>query len=85
MHTKVQREEIESQVADATKRGAKILTGGKRPDGADFEKGFYYLPTVLADVPADARAVTEETFGPVLPVFKVKDLDEGIAKANSSL
>jgi len=85
MHTKVQREEIEAQVADATKRGAKVLTGGKRPDGADFEKGFFYLPTVLADVPADARAVTEETFGPVLPVFKVKDLDEGIAKANSSI
>src|SRR5947199_5716143 len=47
MHTKVQREEIESQVADAVKRGARILIGGKRPDGAEFEKGFFYLPTVL--------------------------------------
>jgi acyl-CoA reductase-like NAD-dependent aldehyde dehydrogenase len=84
MHTKVQRDEIEAQVADAVKRGAKVLAGGKRPEGAQFEKGFFYLPTVLADVPEDARAVTEETFGPLLPVFKVKDLDEGIAKANSS-
>jgi len=84
MHTKVQRDEIEAQVADATKRGAKVLIGGRRPDGAEFEKGFFYLPTIIADVPEDARAVKEETFGPLLPVFKVKDLDEGIAKANSS-
>jgi acyl-CoA reductase-like NAD-dependent aldehyde dehydrogenase len=84
MHTKVQREEIEAQIEDARSRGAKVLIGGKRPEGAEFEKGFFYLPTVLADVPEDARAVREETFGPLLPVFKVKDLDEGIAKANSS-
>ncbi len=84
MHSKSQREEIESQVADAVKRGAKVLIGGKRPEGAEFEKGFYYLPTVLAGAPHDSRVVTEETFGPVLPVFKVKDLDEGIEKANSS-
>lgn len=84
MHSKVQREEIESQIADAVKRGAKVLIGGKRPEGADFEKGFYYLPTVLTEAPHDSRVVMEETFGPVLPVFKVKDLDEGIDKANSS-
>src|SRR2546423_3999130 len=84
MHSKVQREEIESQVADTVKRGAKVVFGGKRPEGAGFEKGFYYLPTVFTDAPHDSRVVTEETFGPVLPVFKVKDLDEGIEKANSS-
>jgi succinate-semialdehyde dehydrogenase/glutarate-semialdehyde dehydrogenase len=84
LHSRVQREEIESQVADTVKAGAKVLTGGKRPDGAEYEKGFYYLPTVMADAPHDSRVVTEETFGPVLPVFKVKDLEEGIEKANSS-
>ena len=84
MHTKVQREEVESQIADAVKRGAKVVLGGKRPEGAEFEKGFYYLPTILTDAPHDSRVVTEETFGPVLPVFKVKDLDEGIERANSS-
>ena len=84
MHTKVQREEIESQIADAVRRGAKVIAGGKRPEGADYEKGFFYLPTVLTDAPHDSRVVTEETFGPALPVFKVKDLDEGIEKANSS-
>jgi succinate-semialdehyde dehydrogenase/glutarate-semialdehyde dehydrogenase len=85
MHSKAQREEIESQIADTVKRGAKIVTGGKRPEGAEYEKGFYYLPTVLADAPHDSRVVTEETFGPVLPVFKVKDLDDAIEKANSSM
>ena len=84
MHSKVQREEIESQVADTLKLGAKLVCGGKRPEGAEFEKGFFYLPTVLTDAPHDSRVVTEETFGPVLPVFKVKDLDDGIEKANSS-
>jgi acyl-CoA reductase-like NAD-dependent aldehyde dehydrogenase len=84
MHTKAQREEVESQVADAVKRGARVLIGGKRPEGAEFEKGFFYLPTLLVDAPHDSRVVTEETFGPVLPVFKVKDLDEGIERANSS-
>jgi succinate-semialdehyde dehydrogenase/glutarate-semialdehyde dehydrogenase len=84
MHSRIQREEIESQIADTVKRGAKVLTGGKRPEGVEYEKGFFYLPTVLTDAPHDSRVVTEETFGPVLPVFKVKDLDEGIEKANSS-
>src|SRR3989442_6018500 len=85
MHTKVQRDEIESQVGDTVKRGAKVVTGGKRPEGSEFEKGFFYLPTALTDAPHDSRVVTEETFGPVLPAFKVKDLDEGIEKANSSM
>src|SRR3989441_2337032 len=85
MHTKTQREEIESQIADTVKRGAKVITGGKRPEGAEYEKGFFHLPTVLTDAPHDSRVVSEETFGPVLPVFKVKDLDEGIDKANSSI
>lgn len=85
LHTSAQREEIDSQVQDAVGRGAKVLIGGKRPEGAQFEKGYYYLPTVLADVPHDSRVVTEETFGPALPVFKVKDLDEAIEKANSSV
>ena len=84
MHSKVQREEIESQIADTVTRGATVLLGGKRPDGAEYEKGFFYLPTVLSNAPHDSRVVTEETFGPVLPVFKVKDLEEGIEKANSS-
>ena len=85
MHSKAQREEIESQIADTVKRGAKVVTGGKRPEGTEYEKGFFYLPAILTDAPHDSRVVTEEVFGPALPVFKVKDLDEGIEKANSSM
>jgi len=85
LHTKAQREEVEAMVADAVKQGAKVLTGGKRPQGQEFEKGFFLQPTLLADVDPDARIVVEECFGPALPILRVKDLDEAIEQANSSI
>jgi acyl-CoA reductase-like NAD-dependent aldehyde dehydrogenase len=85
LHTETQRSEVEAQVADAVKRGAKVLAGGKRPDGAEFAKGWFYPATVLTDVPEDSRMATEEVFGPAVPLFIVKDLDEAITKANSSI
>ncbi len=85
LHTERQRAEVESQVADAVKRGAKVLAGGKRPEGKEFEKGWYMEATVLRDVPEDSRMSTEEVFGPALPIFIVKDLDDAIAKANASV
>ena len=85
LHTAAQRDEIESQVNDAVDRGAKVLLGGARPEGAQYEKGNYYQPTILVDVPDDARAVQEETFGPALPIFRVGSLDEAIEKANNSM
>src|SRR5688572_1816266 len=85
MHTEKQRSEVEAQVADAVNRGAKVLAGGKRPEGKEFEKGWFMQATVLADVPEDSRMATEEVFGPALPIFIVKDLDEAIAKANASV
>ncbi|HZP97138.1 MAG TPA: aldehyde dehydrogenase family protein [Candidatus Limnocylindria bacterium] len=85
LHTEQQRAEVEAQVADAVKRGAKVLAGGKRPDAPEYAKGWYYPATVLADVPYDSRMATEEVFGPAVPLFVVKDLDEAIAKANDSI
>jgi succinate-semialdehyde dehydrogenase / glutarate-semialdehyde dehydrogenase len=85
LHTAAQRDEIESQVEDAISRGAKVLIGGARPEGAQYEKGNFYQPTILLDVPEDARAVQEETFGPLLPIFRVSSLDEAIEKANNSI
>src|SRR5881409_1242169 len=85
LHTERQRAEVESQVADAVKRGAKVLAGGKRPDGPEYAKGWFYPATVLTDVPEDSRMATEEVFGPAVPLFIVKDLDEAIAKSNSSI
>jgi succinate-semialdehyde dehydrogenase/glutarate-semialdehyde dehydrogenase len=85
IHTAAQREEIEAQVKDAIDRGAKVVLGGVRPEGEQYEKGFYYQPTILVDVPDDARAVQEETFGPLLPIFRVGSLDEAITRANNSI
>jgi acyl-CoA reductase-like NAD-dependent aldehyde dehydrogenase len=85
LHTAAQRDEVEEQVNDAVKRGARVLAGGNRPVGEAFAKGNFYLPTLLVDVDEEARVVQEEVFGPALPIMRVKDLDEGIARANSSI
>ena len=84
LHTAAQREEIESQLADAVSRGAKVLIGGKRPEDPSLAKGHFFEPAVVANVPHDSRLVQEEVFGPVLPVFRVKELDEAIALANDN-
>jgi len=75
-----QRAEVAAQVDDALDRGARALTGGALPEGT----GFYYPPTILVDVTDDMVVMHEETFGPVIPVVKVKDVDEGIRRANDS-
>jgi succinate-semialdehyde dehydrogenase/glutarate-semialdehyde dehydrogenase len=85
LHLAYQREEIEAQVEDARSRGAKVSMGGARPDGEAFARGHYYLPTLIEDAPWDSKVVTEEVFGPVLPVFRFNDLDEAIEKANDSI
>ena len=70
---------IEGYVIDAAERGARIASGGERLGNA----GFVYPLTVLADMPADARAMIEEPFGPLALLHRVSTLDEAIAKANS--
>src|SRR5690606_9103914 len=67
-------------VDDAVAKGATVLTGGTVPDG----EGYYYPPTVLTDVPLDARLVQEEIFGPVAPVFTFTDEDEALRMANDT-
>jgi succinate-semialdehyde dehydrogenase/glutarate-semialdehyde dehydrogenase len=85
LHTAAQRDEIAAQVQDAVERGARVLAGGKRPGGDAFEKGNFYLPTLLVDVDERSKVVREEVFGPVLPIIRVKDFDEAIEKANDSI
>jgi aldehyde dehydrogenase (NAD+) len=68
---------VETWVSDAVAAGAKVLTGGTR-DGATF------APTVLVDVPADAKVSCEEVFGPVLVIEAVDGVDEAFAKVNAS-
>ncbi|HWO40612.1 MAG TPA: aldehyde dehydrogenase family protein [Candidatus Eisenbacteria bacterium] len=84
IHLESQRREIEEQVEDAKARGAKTLFGGERPKGGEFDKGFFYMPTLLGNVPDDARVTKEEVFGPALPVYTFKTIDEAIEKANAS-
>jgi len=84
-HTAHQRDIVESQVADAIQRGAKIATGGKRPVGKEHMHGHFYLPTLLTEVDSESRIAKEECFGPALPIFVVKDLEEGIERANDSI
>lgn len=69
---------VDELVADAVQKGATLLTGGKRLG----EQGNFYAPTVLDNVPLDARAFNEEPFGPVALVRSFRDLDEAIAEAN---
>jgi succinate-semialdehyde dehydrogenase/glutarate-semialdehyde dehydrogenase len=85
LHSAGQRTEVEEQVADAVGRGARVLAGGARPDGAGYDKGHFYMPTLLADVDDASRVVREEVFGPALPIMRVKDLDEAIERANDSI
>jgi len=83
LHTEAQRQEVQEQVEDAVKRGAKVLFGGKQVGGMKTTN--FFEPTLLVDAPHDSRVVQEEVFGPALPIFRVKDLDEAIKLANSSI
>jgi succinate-semialdehyde dehydrogenase/glutarate-semialdehyde dehydrogenase len=73
------REAVHALVTDAVRRGARVLHGGEPASGP----GFFYPPTVLADVPADAAILHEEPFGPLAPIMGFDDLDEALAIANS--
>jgi succinate-semialdehyde dehydrogenase/glutarate-semialdehyde dehydrogenase len=75
-----QRGKVAELVEDAVGKGAQVVVGGERLDGA----GYFYRPTVLADVPADARVLGEEIFGPVAPVKGFRSEDEAIAAANDT-
>lgn len=66
-------------VGDARARGARVLCGGVARAGA----GFFYPPTVVADLPDEARLVQEEQFGPVLPVLRYTEVDDAVARANA--
>lgn len=71
-------EALEALVADAVSKGAKLLIGGERSGN----RGYFYPPTVLADVPADARVMREEPFGPLAVINPVPSLEDAIEKAN---
>jgi betaine-aldehyde dehydrogenase len=76
------RNKVAEHVAEAQAKGAKILTGGKAP--AQFEKGWFYEPTVMTNVNHSMRCMREETFGPTIPIMTYRTFDEAIALANDT-
>ncbi len=76
------REKVEQLTADALSRGARLVTGGKRPEGRN--RGYFFEPTIVADVPDDALIMSEEPFGPIAPVAGFSDFGDVLKRANST-
>jgi len=72
---------LEEQVADAISKGAKVIVGGKRPEGIE---GAYYEPTLLTNITSDMRVWREEVFGPVLPIVSFDSEAEAVSMANDT-
>jgi succinate-semialdehyde dehydrogenase / glutarate-semialdehyde dehydrogenase len=75
-----QRHKVEELVQDAVQKGAQVVVGGERVDGA----GYFYPPTVLAAIPDNARLLKEEIFGPVAPVKSFSDDEQAVSWANDT-
>ncbi|GAB3061600.1 aldehyde dehydrogenase family protein [Intrasporangium mesophilum] len=71
-------------VERAVKEGASLRTGGGQPEGAAYDAGYWFAPTVLTDVPRDAAILREETFGPVTPIVPIDTLEDALTVANDS-
>jgi len=76
-----QREKVERKLAQTLAAGARVIVGGRRPP---LDRGFFYEPTAVVDVAADSPLLREETFGPVAPLIRCRDIDEAIALADRS-
>lgn len=80
VNNRPQLERVSTLVEDARKRGARIAAGGIRPEG----KGYFYRPTIVADLDDSFDLVSQEQFGPAVPILKYSDLDEVVDRANRS-
>lgn len=77
-----QRERVARIVAETVAAGAEVITGGARP--SDIAHGYFYQPTVLANVAADSAAIREEIFGPIVPIVPFDSVEQALALANAS-
>jgi lactaldehyde dehydrogenase/glycolaldehyde dehydrogenase len=80
--SKAQVDKVSEMVEFAKKEGAEVVVGGKRSE--QFDKGYYYQPTLLTNCRQDMEIIQEEVFGPVLPVMKFGTLEEAVALSNDS-
>lgn len=76
---------MEKMVAKTIEEGGVLEYGGKKPEGKQFEKGYWFEPTILTNVTQDMTIVHEETFGPILPVIKFSTFEQAIEYANDSI
>ncbi len=76
-----QIEVVEEQVRDAVEKGARVLTGGRRPE----RRGNFFEPTIIVDATEEMKVVREESFGPLLPIMKVASEEEAVGRANDSV
>lgn len=83
INTQAHLSNIENYVEIGKAEGARLVAGGKRPTGAAFEKGFWFEPTVFADVRPEMRIARDEIFGPVLSILRWSEVDQVIEMANS--
>jgi succinate-semialdehyde dehydrogenase/glutarate-semialdehyde dehydrogenase len=79
-----QLEGVAGFVDDAVSKGAKVLAGGERLTGGDYDQGYYYAPTVLTNIKPSMRLTCEEVFGPVLPLIPFDDEADVITQANNT-
>ncbi|MFL5673894.1 MAG: aldehyde dehydrogenase family protein [Chloroflexota bacterium] len=78
------RAKVEAHVAGALAEGARLVAGGRRPTEPELQSGFFYRPTVFADVRPEMRIVRDEVFGPVLTIERFTTEDDAIALANDT-
>lgn len=77
-------EKTREHLADALNKGARLMAGGKAPEGDEFANGFFFQPTVVADCSHAMKVMSEETFGPLVGVAPFDTLDEAISLANDT-
>jgi len=80
LQNRMQYEKVRDLIAHTKRTGGRLLCGGEIPDGP----GYFIPPTLFADVADDSRLVTEEQFGPVVPILKYSDIDDVVARANAT-
>ncbi|ORV14005.1 aldehyde dehydrogenase family protein [Mycobacterium celatum] len=84
LHTSAGRDRVHTLVADARAQGATVRTAGRIREADADAGGYFVLPTVVTDLAPDSALATEEQFGPVLPIFGYRDIDDAVAAANGT-
>jgi succinate-semialdehyde dehydrogenase/glutarate-semialdehyde dehydrogenase len=77
-------EKTVDHIEDAVKKGATLVYGGERPEGEEYEKGYFFKPSILTNVTHEMKVMSEESFGPIVGIMPFETIDEAIEHANST-